>query len=314
MQSGLNRLWLFVLVAGMLSVLTGIGADEPSTPELVQVNVIVRGAKSGVTPIVSAADLTVYEGDEKRPVVSWVPSKDLPGTFDLTVLVDDSLLSSVMVQLKDLAGFYPTLPSGSRVRLAYATNGGIRTAQEFTSDYASAAKALRLPVGQSAAGSSIFESVTDVLKHWPKDVNRHALLLISDGIDNSEGFEGESPDWNRNLQGAINMAQTANTSVYSIFAQGARSSGEGGPLLNDGMGCLLRLSSQTGGRSYFQSNSTPLDFAPYLRQLADDVGHLYVLTFRRLPSTKKHYQALRITTSVSEAELHAPARIFVPKD
>jgi hypothetical protein len=264
--------------------------------------------------MVSAADLTVYEGDEKRPVVSWVPSKDLPGTFDLTVLVDDSLLSSVMVQLKDLAGFYPTLPSGSRVRLAYAANGGSRTAQEFTSDYSSAAKALRLPLGQSAAGGSIFQSVTDVLKQWPKDANRHALLLISDGIDNSEGFEAESPDSNGNLRAAINMAQSANVPVYSIFAQGARSRGEGGPLLNDGMGCLLRLSSQTGGRYYFETNGTPLDFAPYLRQFADDVGHLYVLTFRRLPSTKKHYQALRITTSVSGAQLNAPTSIFVPKD
>jgi hypothetical protein len=52
-------------------------------------------------------------------------------------------------------------------------------AQDFTTDHALAAKALRIPRGQFGIGSSPYLAVIDWLKRWPDTGSRRSLLLIS---------------------------------------------------------------------------------------------------------------------------------------
>jgi hypothetical protein len=73
------------------------------------------------------------------------------------------------------------------------------------------------------------------------------------------------------------------------------------------------LTSETGGQSYFQGTRTPLAFAPFLEQFANDLRHQYVLTFQTLPAPKAGYHRLRVTTEIPGVHLFAPARIFIPK-
>jgi VWFA-related protein len=225
--------------------------------------------------------------------------------------MDDSLTPQVSLQFKDLRDFFPTLPADTRVRVAYAAYGGNRIVQDFTSDYLLAAKALRIPVGSTTAGGSIYQSLADLLKKWPQDGNRRGLLLISDGLDINQGFLESQPTLNTELQRAIDLAQDANVPVYTIFARGAQ---EGDSLLLDnGQGCLSRLSTETGGQSFFQGTHTPLDFTPFLQQFANDLSHQYVLTFQPLPASHAGYQRLRVTTEIPGVNLVAPTRIFIPK-
>ena len=316
MRSRSIRQWVGVFVAALMSALAGFGAGGPNSTatEQAQVTVTVRTRHPGAYPVVTPDDVMVFEDSQRRPVVSWVPANAQSGPLDLTVLVDDSVLSDVSLQFKDLADFFPTLPAGVRVRVAYAAYGGNKIVQDFTSDYARAAKALRIPVGSSAAGGSIYESVADLLKNWPRDGNRRGLLVISDGIDINQGIVESEPNQNTELQRAIKMAQSTNVPVYTIFARGTRSLERDGFLLNNGQGCLLRLTAETGGQSYFQGTYTPLAFAPYLKQYADDLGHQYLLTFQPLPPPKNGYQPLRVTTEVPNVQLVAPPRVFIPKD
>jgi VWFA-related protein len=274
--------------------------------------VTIQAHKSGAFPVVSADDVRVFEDNKGRPVVSWVPATAQSSPLDLTLLVDDSIGDNVSLQFKNLADFFQTLPAGTRLRVAYAFNGGIKAVQDFTTDYRLAAKALRLPVGSMMAGGSIYDSAADVVKNWPQDGNRHELLLISDGIDINQGFEESQPALNMQLQRAIDLAQSANVLIYTIFARGARALEQNGALLNYGQGCLARLSSETGGQSYFEGTHTPVAFAPYLSQFANDLGHQYVLTFQTLPAPKAGYHQLRVTTEVPGVHLAAPARVFIP--
>jgi hypothetical protein len=279
----------------------------------VQVIVTVHTRQPGANPVVTPDDVMVYEDSQRRPVVSWVPAQAQAGPLDLTVLEDASRLSNVGVQSKDLADFFPTLPAGTRVRVAYAANGGNRVVQDITSDYLLAAKALRIPQGSSEAGGSIYDSVTDLLKNWPRDGNRRGLLVISDGIDINQGISESDPSQNMELQRALDMAQRTNVPVYTVFARGARSLEGQEFLLNNGQGCLSRLTSETGGQSYFEGTHTPVAFALYLKHFADDLGHQYVLTFQPLPAPKSGYQPLRVTTEVLGVRLVAPRRVFIPK-
>lgn len=315
MRSHSMRLWVGVFAMGLVSALLGFGAGgpNPTAANQAQVTVTVRSRKPGSYPVVTSDDVMVFQDRQRRPVVSWVAAKAQSNPLDLTVLVDDSVLSDVTVQFKDLADFFPTLPAGTRVRIAYAAYGGNKITQDFTTDYALAVKALRIPFGSSVAGGSIYESVADLLKNWPRDGNLRCLLVISDGIDINQGIRESEPDLNTELQRAIDVAQSTNVSVYTIFARGVGSLERDGILLNNGQGCLGRLTSETGGQSYFEGTHTPLAFAPYLKQFSGDLGHQYVLTFQPLPSPRNVYQPLRVTTEVPDVRLVAPPRVFIPK-
>src|SRR5208337_147819 len=309
------RFGLGVLLAGLMSALAALGAGgQGSVPaNVAQVIVTVHPRQPGANPVVNPDDVRVYEDDKSRPVVSWVAAEAQSSPLDLTILVDDSIGATVSLQFKDLADFFQTLPAGTRVRVAYASFGGNKIFQDFTSDYGLAAKALRLPQGSSVAGGSIYDSVADLLKNWPRDGNRHGLLMISDGIDINQGFEQSQPTLNMELQRAIDLAQSTKVSIYTIFARGARSLEGHESLLNNGQGCLSRLTSETGGQSYFEGTRTPLAFAPFLKQFANDLRHQYVLTFQTLLAPKAGYHRLRVTTEVPGVQLLAPARIFIPK-
>jgi VWFA-related protein len=302
------------LVAGLLSVLSTLsaGGPGPAPANTAQVTVTVRARQSGASPVVSADDVRVYEDNKGRPVVSWVAATAQSGALDLNILVDDSIGDNVGFQFKSLADFFQTLPAGTRVRVAYASNGGNRVVQDFTSDYRLAAKALRLPMGSSTAGGSIYESLADLLKNWPGDGNRRELLIISDGLDISQGSEQSQPAQNAALQRAIDLAQRTSVPIYAIFARGARSLEGDESLLMNGQGCLSRLTSETGGQSYFEETHTPVAFAPFLNQFANDLRNQYVLTFQPLPATKAGYHRLRVTTEVPRVHLAAPARVFIP--
>ena len=307
------RLGAGVLVAGLVSVLATLGAGGPGPmpTNVAQVTVTVRTSQPGASPVVSRDDVRVYEDNKSRPVVSWAAAEAQPGLLDLTILVDDSIGDNVSLQFKSLADFFQTLPPGTRIRLAYASYGGNRVVQDFTSDYRLAVKALRLPVGSTTAGGSIYESVADLLKNWPRDGNRRGLFVISDGIDINQGLEESQPNQNTELQRAIDLAQSTNVPIYTIFARGARSLERDESLFINGQGCLARLTSETGGQSYFQGTRTPLAFAPFLKEYANDLRNQYVLTFQTLPAPKSGYHRLRVTTEIPGVHLSAPARVFI---
>lgn len=315
MRSQSIQVWAGVLVAGLIGALPGFGTvgPDPAATNLAQVTVTIRARHHGAYPVVGPDDLRVYEDNQSRPVVSWVAAKKQSSPLDLTIVLDDSIMARTGLQFQDLEEFFPTLPAGTRVRIAYASYGGNDIAQDFTTDYRLAGEALRIPLGYMAAGGSIYDSVSDLIKKWPKDGNRREILLISDGIDITDGLVDSEPNLNMELQQAIGAAQSADVPIYTIFSRGPRVLDRNWFLLDNGQGCLLRLTTGTGGQSYFQGTHTPLAFAPYLQQFANDLQHQYVLTFQALASPKNGYQSLRVTTEVPHVRLDAPARVFVPK-
>jgi hypothetical protein len=310
------RLWGGISSAVLLSGLIGVGTGlpAPKASDEAQVAVTVRARRAGVYPDISLKDLTVIEDKQKCPVVSWVPAKEVPGGLDLTVLVDDSLLPGVSHQFKNLADFFPTLPEGTRIRIVYAAFNKNHVALDFTTNYALASKALRAPAGSAAIGGSLYQAVEVLIKKWPVDGRRRELILISNGIDTSEGTADSAPQLNSTLDRVIKRAQSSGISIYTIFAQGAAGLETDELLLDNGQGCLLRLTAETGGRAFFQGGGVPLDFTPFLKNFAEDIDHQYVLKFQPSPDAGKGLQPLHITTHVPGVDLVAPPLVYISKD
>jgi len=308
--------WRAVLLAAAFGA-SGLSrsAQDPGTPpgDLAKVTVTVSGRHQSLPPVALAKDdVLVYEANQRRPVVDWQSSQGQAAGLDLAVMIDDSSNDTLSVQFSDLRHFLSSLPGTTRVAIVYGVHGDATFAQQFTDDHRVAEHALRLPLGRINEGSSIYLSVADLAKHWPESGNRRALLLISDGIDLFRGVADSVAPENPDLQAAIDEAQRAGITVYSIFADGTARLDRNLFLINNGQSCLSLLTFATGGQSYYQGDRTPVAFNPYLQQLATNLGHQYVLSFRLLPSGAAGFQPLRVTTEQPGVEITAPDRVFVP--
>ncbi len=310
-----NRLFGFVslvAVAALVAPLAGVAQSASGVP--VKVTVTAVGHKGADPASVTKEDVQVRQKNDRRPVISWVSAQDQKIGLDLIVLVDDALDSSVGIQLDPLAKFIRSLPSDTRVAVAYARNGTIDLRQNLTDDHEAAAKALRITLGTPGAGGSPYLSLIDLLNRIPPGSNRRAVLFISDGIDLFRGVSGSSPGSNFDLQRAIDRAQRVNTQVFTLYASGAGRLRRNSFLVGNGQSSLSRLAAETGGDSFFQGFGTPVSFEPFLDDLDQMLRHQYVLTFSAKPGAKSGYQPLKVTTEAPGVELIAPQRVWVPAE
>lgn len=313
-----NSAKLFLSLALVAAVCGGVAFPAqgqgvaPQPGDLVRVTVTAVGRGGAAPPAVPAENLLVYQEKQRRPVVGWTPVEVQAAGLDLAILVDDSLDTSVGLQLDDLAHFVRSLPASTRVAVAYANNGSANLRQDFTADHEQAANALRLPLGSPTAFSSVYLSLVDLLQRWPDSGHRRAVLLVSHGIDLFRGVAESSPGTNFDLDRAIREAQRRGVVVYTLYATGAGRIHRFFFLVSNGQGCLSRLALETGGEAFFQGFGTPIAFAPFLEDLGKMLGQQYVLLFRAQLGKKAGYQRLRVTTEQPGVELMAPRRVWVP--
>jgi hypothetical protein len=176
---------------------------------------------------------------------------------NLAVLIQDDLVSRVGNELSVTADFIRELPEGSTVLVGYIRSGSLQVRQPFTKDLGTAARALRIPVGStSAAPYNPYVQVRDAIKLFPAGgANRNALLLVSDGLDTSRGFDYSSSVDSIDLNRAVREAKSRGVSVYSFYAPTAGLTSWNGQAVSFGQSALNRVSNETGGRAFFQGNS-----------------------------------------------------------
>jgi hypothetical protein len=278
----------------------------------IQVTVTVERQGPNAPAVLYPADVFVYQNNQRRPVVRWVPATGDNAGLDLAILIDDSLDHDIGSQFPDIKDFIRSLPESARVAIAYGMYGNANMAQDFTADHEKAIAALRLPQGQLNQTSSIFMALTDLIKHWPADGNRRTVLLLSDGIDLYWGVTEALPPNNPSLEQAIRAAQRQGVSVFAIYAETAGTVRRNAFLVSAGQSCLSVLALATGGEAYIQGLQTPIDFRSIFRKLKGRLGEQYLLTFKATQGSKDSYDRLRLSTEQPGIELIGPSRVFVP--
>ena len=272
-------------------------------PVTVTVSVETKHARD--FPVIYREDVLVFQGKERLKVTQWVPAEGNGAGLELMVVVDDACdTQNVGLQLKELRKFILAQPTETAIGVGYMSNSNVRILQNPTKDHASAAKSVRLPIGRTAAYSSPYLAIADLIKGWPDIGNRRVIFMVSPGIDGME----RGPT-NPYLDRAVERAQRAKVSVSSIYCSGA---GFNTAMLDFGQSNLLEIADRTGGEAYFQGSHTPLSFTPYLQKFADRLGHQYKLTFLAYAEEKDTTQHIRIETEVPGVELEGPARVRIP--
>ncbi|HZI17928.1 MAG TPA: hypothetical protein VEY09_04965 [Pyrinomonadaceae bacterium] len=190
--------------------------------------------------------------------------------LDLAVLIQDDLVARVGNELKVTSEFIRSLPGGSRVMVGYIRGGSLQVRQPFTEDLAAAAGSLRMPVASTSVSPyNPYVDVVSALKKFPADGrNRNALLLVSDGLDTSRGFDAASALTSIDLERAVREAKERNVQVYSFYAPSVGLTSYSRQAVSLGQGALNRLSEKTGGRAFFQGTSF-VTFNAYFERLRE---------------------------------------------
>ena len=196
--------------------------------------------------------------------------------LNLAILVQDDLVSRVGSELDVTRDFIRSLPAGSRVMVAYVRAGSLQVRQPFTDDLELAAKSLRTPVGsETVAPYNPYVEVVEALRKFEEGgQNRNALLLISDGLDTSRGFDIDSAANSVDLLRAIKEARKRNVAVYSFYAPTVGLTSWNRRAVSYGQSSLNRLSDETGGRAFFQG-TTFVTFDSYFERLRKSLNEAY---------------------------------------
>lgn len=301
-----------LVTCGALAVRQAAAADDSNVPVTVIVTATAHGDHT--PPAIPQNEVVVKQQDSHRQVVSWQPVEPNGADLEVMVLVDDSLTLHVANDLNDVRNFVTSLPQDAKVAVAYADYGSAKIEQPFTDDHAKAASAFHLPSATRGTSNGFFDSVRNAIKHWPDDNSRHVLVVLSSGIDLTNGFVDSEPGMNQPLQDAINAAQRKNVVVFAVYASpDTRFLRHDDFLTLNGAGSLGRLADETGGESFWQGASTPVSMAPYLGQVRQMLGQQYKLTFMADANMNKGYSKLHVTSEQSGITLHAPAYVRVPE-
>jgi hypothetical protein len=305
------RLACFLALAVLLNAAAAAGQQNPASGGTPVSMVVTAEARHGMNPPpVTEQDVMVYEGKLRDPVTSWVPAKDDHAQLEFFILLDDSTNVVVATQFDDLRQFINSQPETTKIGIAYMQNGVAQIAQNPTVDHAQAAKALRLPLGVAGVNASPYFSLQDLISKWPQTSLRREILMISDGIDLYYGM----PDLQDPYVGdAIGEAQRAGVVVDAIYNPGA------GHYAHDywrsywGQLYLSQVSDETGGESYYIGFTGPaVAFSPYLEDVERRLNNQYLLTFLAKPEKKSGFERVRINTELSNTQLIAADRVYVP--
>ena len=197
--------------------------------------------------------------------------------LNIAILVQDDLTSRVGNELGVTRQFIRSLPSGSRVMVGYITAGSLQVRQPFTTDLNRAASSLRIPIASTAASAyNPYVEVIDALKKFDANWKGHsAVLLISDGLDTSGGFDASTAGHTLDIDRTIKEANRRNVSIFSFYAPSVGLTSHSYLAASYGQSSLNRVSDKTGGKAFFQGTTGFVTFDSYFTRLTRELNRVY---------------------------------------
>jgi hypothetical protein len=197
--------------------------------------------------------------------------------LNLAVLIQDDLVPQVGSELGVTREFIRSLPKGSQVMVGYITAGSLQVRQPFTTDLEKAAKSLRIPIGSTTASPfNPYVEVVEALKKFKSESpNANAILLISDGLDTSRGFDSTAAGHTLDIDRAIAEANKRRVAVFSFYAPSVGLTSRSRLAASYGQSSLNRLANETGGRAFFQGTTGFVTFDSYFDRLREQLNRQY---------------------------------------
>jgi len=307
------RRWLVrsSLLLGSFLLIIGLGSARTNLPPAGNaiVTVTASGKKDSTPPPISRDDVQLFQGKERKQIAGWEKGDEL----FLAILIDDAISTDFGTVMGEVKSFILSQPPATHIAVGYIRDNVTMLAQDFTDNRELVAKAIRLPVGTGAIGSSPYLGTMDLLKRWPQTGPRRSIVLISSGIDFFRGREAQifDPD----LDAVIERAQRQNTNIWCVYypSSGHRFGGSH-LLLNYAQNNMSKLAEDTGGESYYLFYQDPVTLKPYFDEITLHLSNQYLLTFAASGGSKGKFVSVKLKTEVADVDLmtHASAVWVAP--
>lgn len=296
-----------VFLGTLLLFFTGptYGQTKEAASDMVTFTVTAVGKKEAAPPI-AKDDVQLFQGKQRKQIADWKKGEEL----FLAILIDDSIETGAGGQWDYLKEFIMGQPATTFIAVGYLRNNTTLVAQDFTQNHELAAKAIRLPIGIGALGSSPYLGIIDMMKRWPSTGPRRSLIVISSGIDFFRGYSSGPiyPD----VDPLIQRAERQNTNIWSIYYPSSGHRGHAFYLVNTAQINLDKMAQDSGAESYFLGFGVPVTIKPYLDEIATHLNNQYLLTFAGSGGSKGKYQNVKVKTELPDVEFMAPAAVFLP--
>ncbi len=197
--------------------------------------------------------------------------------LNIAILIQDDLTSQVGNELGVTRDFIRSLPNGSRVMIGYITAGTLQVRQPFTTDLPRAANSLRIPIASTSASAynpyvEVIEALKKFAANWK---GPNAVLLISDGLDTSRGFDVDSAGHTVDIDRAIKEANRRDVAIFSFYAPSVGLTSRSFLAASYGQSSLNRVSNETGGKAFFQGTTGFVTFDSYFSRLREQLNRQY---------------------------------------
>jgi len=290
----------------MLSSVALYAQTNAAGSSLATFTVTVVGKKQEAPPI-ARDDVQLFQGKERKQIADWKKSEQLA----LAIVIDDSIDVSAGGQWDYLREFITAQPPSTLIAVGYLRDNTVTIAQDFTPDHEAAAKALRVPLGRGALGSSPYLSLIDLLKRWPENSGpRRSIIVVTPGIDWFRGL-GSGPIY-PDVDTLIQRAERQNTNIWSIYYPSSGHRGRAFFLANQAQNNIDKVSEDSGAESYFLGFGTPVSIKPYLDEINMHLNNQYLLTFAGSGGAKGKFVGMKVKTELPDVEFMTPASVFLP--
>ncbi|MGZ8848081.1 MAG: hypothetical protein ACXW3C_16605, partial [Pyrinomonadaceae bacterium] len=172
--------------------------------------------------------------------------------------------------------FIRALPQGSRVMVGYITSGALQVRQPFTTDLNRAANSLRIPIASTSASAyNPYVEVIDAMKKFDSNWREpKTVLLISDGLDTSHGFDSTAAGHTLDIERTIREANRREIAIYSFYAPSVGLTSHSYLAASYGQSSLNRISHDTGGKAFFQGTTGFVTFDSYFTRLRQELNRV----------------------------------------
>ena len=284
-------------VAGLLMLTFGCGyaalgqqapakdstQDRPAiktTVNLVNVSFTARNAGGALVDDLKTADLELLEDGVQQKIVHFSKSVDVPLTLGLIVDASSSQSKFYKKHEKDLEIFLKNVlgPKDRAFLLCFGNH--LRLVNDFTTSGVEMMEHLKQyekhsdafpeigPQEMRELGSAVYDSIFySIDEKLGKENGRRALLIFSDGEDNSSSHD---------MMTTIEAAQRENVLVYTIRYTETMKHGELSARNKYGIRVMDRIAKETGASNIDGERMEPKE---YFRRIAEELRTSYEIGY-----------------------------------
>jgi VWFA-related protein len=271
---------------------------------MVSVGFSVRDARGALVNTLTQNDFEVFEDGVSQKIAFFARSQDVPLTLGLIVDASDSQEHFRKRHEKDLEVFLQQVlgPKDRAFLLCFGNH--LRLVSDFTQSGTVMLENLKLyekktdrfpelgPKEDRDLGTAFYDSIFySVTEKLAKEEGRKALLMFSDGEDNSSSHD---------MMTTIEAAQSENVLVYTIRYTVPKRNGDLTARNQYGIRVMERIAAETGGAHIDARKSDP---KTYFHEIAEELRSSYELAY--YPTNHKKDDAFRkITVRPKKEDFH----------